>query len=62
VPAGCGQSAQAGPGKGLRIYGVTLDEIRILHKELKLNGVVYCPDAKSATEARKIMTWLERNT
>ena len=49
-------------GKGLQIYGVTFDDIRILHKELKPNGIVYCPDVKSETEARAIMTWLERNT
>jgi len=49
-------------GKGLQIYDVTFDEIRILHKELKPNGVVYCPNVKSETEARAIMAWLERNT
>lgn len=49
-------------GKGLQIYGVTFNDIRVLHKELKPTGVVYCPNVGNEQEAREIMTWLERNT
>ena len=49
-------------GKGLDIHGVTFDDIRALHKELKPAGVVYRPKVKDEQEAREIMDWLERHT
>ena len=50
-------------GKGLDICGgITFDDIRVLHKELKPAGVVYRPNVQSEQEAREIMAWLERNT
>ena len=49
-------------GKGLQIYGVNLDIIRNLSKILNPEGIVYCPDVKTADEAYEIIEWLEKNT
>ena len=49
-------------GKGLQVYDLRFEDIKRLHRELKPDGVVYCPNVRDAAEAREIIKWLERNT
>lgn len=49
-------------GKGLQIYGVNLEIIKRLHRELNPAGIVYCLDAKGQEEVKETTDWLEKNT
>lgn len=53
-------------GKGLHIYGpgngLNLERLKVLHRELKPAGVLYCLDVKTEAEAREAIRWLEKNT
>ncbi|MDD3176021.1 MAG: trimethylamine corrinoid protein 2, partial [Candidatus Nanoarchaeia archaeon] len=49
-------------GKGLQIYGVNLDIIKRISRELSPEGIVYCLDAKSRKEVEETTDWLEKNT
>ena len=48
-------------GKGLQIYGVNFDQIKLLTQELKPEGVVYCANVASEQELDAIASWLEKN-
>jgi len=48
-------------GKGLQIT-CSADEVKIFHKELRPEGVLYCVEAGSTQEADELIAWLERNT
>ena len=49
-------------GKGLQIYGVSLDIIKRISRELSPEGIVYCLDAKTRREVDETTDWLEKNT
>ncbi len=51
-------------GCATKLYGpgLSLDRIKVLHRELGPRGVIYCPDVGTRAELEEIMTWLERNT
>lgn len=48
-------------GKGLQIYGVSVEQVKRLHKELGPAGIVYCVGAKDWREAEELLKWLEAN-
>jgi hypothetical protein len=48
-------------GKGLQIYGVTPEQVKVLHRELSPAGVVYCVEATDKSEAEGLLKWLELN-
>jgi hypothetical protein len=48
-------------GKGLQIPA-TVEEVKLYHRELQPEGVLYCVDAASVAEADELLKWLERNT
>ena len=48
-------------GKGLQIYGVKFDEIKMLTRELKPEGIVYCLGVDSEKELDTITLWLEQH-
>lgn len=48
-------------GKGLEIR-CTAEEVKLLHRELGPEKVLYCVNAASESEARKLLSWLSKNT
>lgn len=48
-------------GKGLEIH-CSMEETKILHKELRPEGVLYCVEASSKKEANDLISWLKKNT
>ena len=48
-------------GKGLQIYDVRPDQIKMLTRELKPEGIVYCVGVDSERELDALATWLEAN-
>jgi hypothetical protein len=48
-------------GKGLQIYGVSPEQVKLLHRELSPEGVAYCVNASDAREVRELLKWLEAN-
>ena len=48
-------------GKGLELH-CSAEEVKIFHRELKPEGVLYCVDASSENEAKDIISWLKINT
>lgn len=49
-------------GKGLVLYGVSLEQIKKISKELHPEGLVYRPTVKTEKEVNEITAWLEKNT
>jgi hypothetical protein len=49
-------------GKGLQIYGLSIDEAKDLHKKLDPKGLVYCIGAETPGEVDDFCAWLENNT
>jgi len=48
-------------GKGLQISGVNFEQIKMLTRELKPEGIVYCVRVDSEKELDAIARWLEQN-
>ena len=48
-------------GKGLQIYGVNPEQVKLLHKELSPAGVVYCVNSNDKLEVERLLGWLEAN-
>ena len=48
-------------GKGLQIPA-SPEEVKLFHRELKPEGVLYCVNCSSVEEADGLIDWLERNT
>jgi len=49
-------------GKGVIIYPQSVDEVKIFHKELGPENVVYQLDLESLEEGEKLIEWLAKNT
>lgn len=48
--------------KGLQIYGIPIEQIKALHKELDPTGIVYCVWGYSRDEILGLADWLVKNT
>lgn len=48
--------------KGLYIWDCSIEEIKILHKELRPEGVLYSVEVSSRKEADELILWLKNNT
>ncbi len=50
-------------GKGIQVWDITCEQVKQVHKELKPEGVVYCPQGmESRSEVDDLCEWLEQNT
>lgn len=49
-------------GKAVHIHGCSIDEIKIMHRELKPNMTVYSVNARNQDEAEDLLEWFEKNT
>lgn len=49
-------------GKGIWLYDWTITEIKLHHRELQPNGLVYQVEAASQQEAEELIEWLKNNT
>jgi len=48
-------------GKGLEVHA-SIEEIKIMHKDLRPGMTIYCAGAESVKEAEDLIAWLKRNT
>jgi hypothetical protein len=49
-------------GKGLQMYGVSVEDVKRLSRELRPEKVLYCVGAESVAEADGLLEWLKQNT
>ena len=49
-------------GKGLQLYGMNIEEAKVLHKKLAPKGIMYCVGGRDRREIEDFTAWLERNT
>jgi len=48
-------------GRGVVVYG-TLDELKVLHRQLKPNKTIYCAGTETVEEGERILDWFSKNT